>query len=201
MSENDFPEGACCRRRLLTASVVVAGGAALAAAFPLVNSLSSTSLEAEDGGDLEVDLADLAPASLRTLPWRGRPLWILHRDAAMLRSLQDANARLADPESHHSRQPENCRNPTRSLRPEYWVAIGLCPHLGCVPRAKFTPGSAEGMPVDWPGGFICPCHAAFFDLAGRVYRGTPAPYNLEIPPYRFLSATRLLIGDGRPGRA
>ncbi|OGI58588.1 MAG: ubiquinol-cytochrome c reductase iron-sulfur subunit, partial [Candidatus Muproteobacteria bacterium RBG_19FT_COMBO_61_10] len=103
-------------------------------------------------------------------------------------------AQLADPESNREQQPAYAKNETRSIKPEILVLVGICTHLGCSPSKKFDVGIASGMGEDWPGGFFCPCHGSKFDLAGRVYKGVPAPTNLEVPPHNYLSDTRIIIG-------
>lgn len=139
---------------------------------------------------VEADTSGIAEDGLRTVVWRGRPVWIVRRSAQTLQSLPKLDSQLSDPGSLHSTQPALCRNEVRSLRPEYFVAIGLCTHLGCSPRLRMS--QAEGGSA--PGEFYCPCHGSRFDLACQVFRGSPAPVNLVVPPYQYLSDTRMLIG-------
>ncbi|MES2264092.1 MAG: ubiquinol-cytochrome c reductase iron-sulfur subunit [Pseudomonadota bacterium] len=181
-------------RRLLLWSTATTGGVLLlAAAWPLVASLAPSARALAAGAPVDVDLSRLATGELMTTEWRGRPVWILRRTAAMLATLSDDAGRLSDPDSRRSQQPAACRNATRALRPEYFVAVGICTHLGCVPAFRPQPGAAD-LGDDWPGGFYCPCHGSRFDLAGRVFRNVPAPLNLEIPPYSFPDPARVRIG-------
>ena len=132
-----------------------------------------------------------------TVEWRGKPVWIVHRTKEELDALPKHDDELADPKSERKTYPipENCKNEWRSIKPEILVLIGICTHLGCSPSDKFQPGAQPSLPDDWPGGWLCPCHGSTFDLAGRVFKNKPAPDNLEVPPYKFLSDTRLLIGE------
>jgi ubiquinol-cytochrome c reductase iron-sulfur subunit len=125
--------------------------------------------------------------------WRWRPVWILKRTPDMLKRLPAAEPLLSDPKSEvSSQQPEYAQNATRSIEPEVLVTVALCTHLGCIPSYYPEPDSLQ---AGWPGGFYCPCHGSKFDLAGRVYRGSPAPTNLVIPPHQYLSASTILVGD------
>jgi ubiquinol-cytochrome c reductase iron-sulfur subunit len=183
-------------RRLLIRAASVASGAALAAAAsPFLESLAPSARARAQGAPVDEDLASLAPGELKTVEWRGKPVWLLRRTPAMLASLERDTARLADPASSSSRQPPGCRNVYRSVRPEFFVATALCTHLGCVPTFRPDAGAAD-LGADWPGGFYCPCHGSKFDLAGRVFKDVPAPTNLVIPPYTFVAAAAVRIGDG-----
>lgn len=187
------------RRKTLVALTSAAGGlAAAGAAIPFIASLAPGERAKAAGAPVEVDLAAIQPAELRTVAWRGRPVWILRRTPGMLQGLHAAEPFLNDPGSSVlSQQPAYAHNETRSIEPGTLVAVGLCTHLGCIPSYYPQPDSVQ---PGWPGGFYCPCHGSKFDLAGRVYRGSPAPINLLIPPYRYLSATKILVGDGQaPG--
>ena len=126
-------------------------------------------------------------------------MWILRRTPEMLASLKKDEAQLVDPQSDRTNipTPEYAKNQWRSRNPEFMVMIGICTHLGCSPNSKFAPGAQPSLPTDWPGGFLCPCHGSTFDLAGRVFKNKPAPDNLEVPPYMFLSETKLLIGEDK----
>jgi ubiquinol-cytochrome c reductase iron-sulfur subunit len=134
-----------------------------------------------------------------TVEWRGKPVWIIHRTKEMIDNLSKTDAVVADPKSSMPQQPEYAKNEARSIKAEYLVLVGICTHLGCSPTQKLAPGSESGLGGDWPGGFFCPCHGSKFDLAGRVFKGVPAPSNLEVPPYTYLSDTRLLIGADSKG--
>lgn len=139
------------------------------------------------------DLSRLQPGELRTIEWRGKPVWLMRRSDEMVRALRAVDPALADPLSKRSIQPASCLNATRSQRPEFFVAIGVCTHLGCTPGLRFD-DAALNAELHAPGGFLCPCHGSRFDLAGRVVKNVPAPINLEIPDYRFTSPTTVRIG-------
>lgn len=182
------------RRQVLLAATGVMGAAGLVAtSVPFVQSLQPSALALARGGPVDVDVSDLAPGQLRTVEWRGKPVWLMRRTEDMVRALQQPNSHLVDPDSKRSEQPASCRNATRSERPELLVAVGLCTHLGCSPVMHLS-DSALNAELNAPGGFVCPCHGSRFDLAGRVVKNVPAPTNLDIPDYRFTSATQLRIG-------
>ena len=184
------------QRRAWLGACGAAGGVALTAtAVPFVSSFAPSERAKALGAAVEVDIADIPPGGMKTVEWRGKPVWIVRRTPAMLRALQGHDAGLADPDSAREQQPAYARNTTRSLREELFVAVGLCTHLGCSPTALAAGSAHPGLPDDWPGGFFCPCHGSTFDGAGRVFRNKPAPTNLEVPPHRYLSETRLLIGE------
>jgi len=145
------------------------------------------------GAPIEADIGNIEPGALVTVEWQGRPVWILHRSGEMLGRLGTGDGRLSDPRSEVPQQPAYCKNPARALKPEYFVSIGLCTHLGCVPTFRPEIAPAD-LGTGWPGGFYCPCHGSKFDLAGRVHKGVPAPTNLVIPRYAYLSDVRLIIG-------
>jgi ubiquinol-cytochrome c reductase iron-sulfur subunit len=149
------------------------------------------------GAPIEVELQGLEAGKLRTEEWRGKPVWVMRRSPEMLASLPKVEDRLADPDSSESEQPQYCENPTRSIKPEFFVVIGICTHLGCSPAKRLDAGAASGLGEDWPGGFFCPCHGSRFDLAGRVFKDVPAPTNLVIPPHTYLSDTRILVGEDK----
>ncbi len=184
------------RRTLIHATAAAGGAAAVAAAVPFVSSLAPSERARSMGAAVEVDIAALQPGEMLTVEWRGKPVWVVRRTPAMLQSLQGHDGELADPASAKDQQPPYARNAHRSTRPEVFVAVGICTHLGCSPT-QVPEGAPQAalLGAGWPGGFFCPCHGSTFDNAGRVYRNKPAPTNLEVPPYRFLSATRLLIGE------
>jgi ubiquinol-cytochrome c reductase iron-sulfur subunit len=169
--------------------------AAAGAAVPFLASLAPSERAKAAGAPVEARIGTLKPADLQTTEWRGRPVWILKRTREMLQRLPAAEALLSDPRSAvSSQQPKYAQNATRSIEPEVLVTVALCTHLGCIPTYYPAPDSVQ---PGWLGGFYCPCHGSKFDLAGRVYRGSPAPTNLEIPPHRYLSPEVLLIGDDR----
>jgi len=189
--------GDAARRRTLVRLTAAAGSVAVAgASVPFLASLAPSERAKAAGAPVEVDLGELKLAELRTVEWRGKPVWILRRTPDMLNRLPSAERLLNDPRSEvSSQQPDYAKNPTRSIEPDLLVTVALCTHLGCIPSYYPEPDSLQS---GWPGGFYCPCHGSKFDLAGRVYRGSPAPTNLVIPPHRYESATRLVVGeDGR----
>jgi ubiquinol-cytochrome c reductase iron-sulfur subunit len=154
------------------------------------------------GAPVEVDIGGMKPGDEKIAEWRGQPVWIVRRTKEMLDGLAKHNDELADPDSKRNTDGPDAINPPfatkqdyRSLKPEYLVLIGICTHLGCSPNTRFEPGPQPSLPADWAGGWLCPCHGSTFDLAGRVYKNKPAPDNLRVPPYRFLSDTRILIGE------
>lgn len=188
------------KRRFLVAATSVAGGVAgVAVAVPFVASMNPSARARAAGAPVEVDLSRIEPGMMVTVEWRGQPVWVVHRTSEMIDSLPKLDRVVADPKSSMPMQPDYARNEGRSLKPEYLVLVGICTHLGCSPSQKLAPGAESGLGEDWPGGFFCPCHGSKFDLAGRVYKGVPAPANLKVPPYAYLSDTRLLIGADNKG--
>lgn len=187
------------QRRIWLQACVVAGGAAAAAtAVPLVSSLSPSERAKAQGAAIEVDIGDIPVGGSKTVEWRGKPVWIVRRSAEMLAALAGHDDQLADPQSQAPQQPADATNLTRSIRPDVFIAVGICTHLGCSPTAIAQGSANPSVPADWPGGYFCPCHGSTFDGAGRVYRNKPAPTNLEIPPHRYLSDSRVLIGEQDP---
>jgi ubiquinol-cytochrome c reductase iron-sulfur subunit len=191
MSEQDKVDSA--RRGLIVATSVVGGAAAAGAAVPFVWSMFPSERAKAAGAPVEVDLTKIAPGSIEVVEWRGKPVWVIRRTKEMLDSLKAAAPRLSDPESKSSEQPDYAKNEYRSQKPDIMVMEGVCTHLGCSPQLKGAEAKAE-MGADWSGGFYCPCHGSKFDLAGRVFRGAPAPTNLKVPPYEFVSDGTLVIG-------
>jgi ubiquinol-cytochrome c reductase iron-sulfur subunit len=189
------------RRTWLRATAAAGGVAALATAVPLVSSLAPSERARAQGAAVEVDIGTLVPGEVRTVEWRGKPVWIVRRTAEMLAALAGHDAQLADPASTRDQQPAYARNAGRSIHPEVFVAVGICTHLGCSPTAVPRGTANPSVGADWPGGFFCPCHGSTFDGAGRVFKNKPAPTNLEVPPHHYTSTTRLLIGedDGATG--
>jgi len=190
------------RRRFLTGTTVVIGGiGAAVAAVPFIASFQPSARAKAIGAPVEVDIGRLQPGQRITQKWRGKPVWIVRRTPAMIEALKKLDGELLrDPSSENSDQPAYATNAWRSTREEYLILVGLCTHLGCSPN--FVPESgASGMGEAWVGGFFCPCHGSKFDLAGRVYGGYPAPTNMTVPPYRFVSDTRIIIGEDKEGAA
>ena len=182
---------------LIGASAVTGAVGAGFAAVPFVRSWSPSAKARAAGAPISIDISKLRPGEMLgpTPAWRGKPVFVVARDEASVANLEADNADLADPGSDNlAMQPEYARNPWRSRRPEIGVYLGLCTHLGCSPKYH---GEIKPEPFDpeWQGGFFCPCHGSRFDLAGRVVSGVPAPDNLEVPPYQFVSDTVVVIGE------
>jgi ubiquinol-cytochrome c reductase iron-sulfur subunit len=188
------------KRTWLIASSCVGAVGGLAAAVPFVSSFQPSERAKAAGAAVEVDISALKPGEKMTVEWRGKPVWIVKRTPEQLASLTKVDALLADPKSQRKPDeltPAYARNEGRSIKPEIFVSVGICSHLGCSPSEKFQIGAQPSLPDDWQGGFLCPCHGSTFDMAGRVYKNKPAPDNLEVPPHMYLSDSRLLIGEDK----
>jgi len=183
---------------VLTASALGAVGAA-AVAWPLISSMNPARDTLAAGAPIDVDVSHLAEGQQIIVLWRSRPIFIVHRSAAELKTLQEQNVTtlLRDPNSAADQQPDYAKNWHRSIKPEFLVLVGICTHLGCIPI--FTPDPGGNLGNDWPGGYFCPCHGSKYDMAGRVFQGVPAPLNLPVPPYNFISDTSVRIGENPPG--
>jgi ubiquinol-cytochrome c reductase iron-sulfur subunit len=199
MAEPNVNEGK--RRFLLAASSVAGAVGAIGAAVPFFFSMLPSARARAAGAPVVVDISKVEPGMMIRSEWRGQPVFVVHRTSAMLEDVKKMDARVADPKSAGSVQPEYAKNEFRSRRPEFLVLIGICTHLGCSPTDKLQAGVESGLGSDWMGGFFCPCHGSKFDLAGRVLKDVPAPANLKVPPYAFLSDTSLLIGDDKGASA
>jgi ubiquinol-cytochrome c reductase iron-sulfur subunit len=189
------------KRQFLTSALTVVGAIGSGyLAVPLLAQMQPSVKAMAAGAPVEVDLSKMEAGQLLRVAWRGKPVWILNRTPAALETLKTMEKVLSDPQSNDSIQPASSKNSYRSIKPEIFVAIGLCTHLGCSPtfRPEIAP---HDLGSDWKGGFFCPCHGSRFDLAGRVYSGVPAPTNLEIPPHRYINDNLLIIGDEGNGGA
>ena len=156
------------------------------------------------GAPVEADISGMKPGDMKTVEWRGKPVWLIKRSPEMVASLKKTDSEVADPDSmrtQFSDTPEYAHNEYRSIKPDLLVVVGICSHLGCSPTARFQAGPQPSLPDDWQGGFLCPCHGSTFDLAGRVFKNKPAPDNLQVPRHMYLSDTRLLIGKDEKGEA
>lgn len=189
----------CGRRRLIVATATAGGVAGVAAAVPFLASFAPSERAKSAGAPVEIDISKLAPGQMMTVEWRGKPVWIIHRTKEMLDGLRKVDEKVSDPKSERNQQPEYATNEFRSIKPEYMIAVGICTHLGCSPSDKFRTGTESGIDPEWQGGFLCPCHGSTFDLAGRVFKNKPAPTNLEVPPHKYLSDARIVIGDDSKG--
>ena len=186
------------RRNLVIACSAAGGVAGVAAAVPFAASWLPSERAKAGGAPVVADISTLEPGQMMTVEWRSKPVWIIRRTKEMIDDLTKVDGKVSDPKSDVPMQPEYAKNEYRSIKPEVLVLVGVCTHLGCSPQEKPAEDKAE-MGADWVGGFLCPCHGSKFDLAGRVYKGSPAPVNLEVPKYTYLSDTRILIGDDTKG--
>jgi ubiquinol-cytochrome c reductase iron-sulfur subunit len=194
-------ESAAATRRdfLYVATGAVAAVGTLAVAFPMIDQMEPDESTLAAGGPVDFDLSKLQPGQQAVVRWRSRPIFVANRSAAAIKTLQDPKllARLSDANSSAPQQPPYADNWHRSIKPEYSVLVGICTHLGCIPM--FYPDPSDSQPVaNWLGGYFCPCHGSKYDLAGRVFNGVPAPYNLPVPPYRLLTDTTIRIGENPP---
>jgi ubiquinol-cytochrome c reductase iron-sulfur subunit len=194
------------RRGLLVATCAAGGVVGVATAGALVSTFQPSERAKAAGAPVEVDISDVKPGEMKVVEWRGKPVWILRRTPEMLASLQQNDALVADPKSEKTYQldmPEYAKNEFRA-RPEHkevLVTVGICSHLGCSPSSRFSPGPQPNLPDDWHGGFLCPCHGSTFDLSARVFKNKPAPTNMDIPPYMYLSDNKIVIGKDEKGEA
>ncbi|WP_426173056.1 ubiquinol-cytochrome c reductase iron-sulfur subunit [Massilia sp. TWR1-2-2] len=194
------------RRGMLVATCAAGGVVGLATAGALVSTFQPSERAKAAGAPVEADISDIAPGSMKVVEWRGKPVWILRRTPEMMASLTKVDAQVADPASEKFYQldtPAYAKNATRSRaeHKELLVVVGICSHLGCSPSSRFAAGAQPSLPDDWTGGFLCPCHGSTFDLAARVFKNKPAPTNLDVPPYMYLSDTRIVIGKDEKGDA
>jgi ubiquinol-cytochrome c reductase iron-sulfur subunit len=192
MSGDDVNPG---RRRFLTAATTVVGGVGVAFALvPFISSMEPSAKARAAGAPVRADISKIEPGQMIRIKWRGKPVWVLDRTQQMLDTLPTLDGELRDPHSEEPQQPPYAQNEYRSIKPKYLVLIGICTHLGCSPTYRPDIAPAD-LGKDWKGGFFCPCHGSRFDLAGRVFKGVPAPLNMVVPPYRYLSATEIEIGN------
>ena len=184
------------KRQFLTTALTVVGAVGSGyLAVPFLSQMQPSVKAMAAGAPVEVDISKIEEGQLIRVAWRGKPVWVLQRSPEVLKTLTTLDGELRDPQSMESSQPDSSKNPSRAQKPEIFVAVGLCTHLGCSPT--FRPEVApHDLGENWKGGFFCPCHGSWFDLAGRVYKGVPAPTNLEVPPYRYVNETQIIIGEG-----
>jgi ubiquinol-cytochrome c reductase iron-sulfur subunit len=194
------------RRGLLVATCAAGGVVGVSTAGVLVSTFQPSERAKAAGAPVEVDISDVKPGGMKVVEWRGKPVWILRRTPEMMATLEKDTAELADPNSEKEYQlptPEYARNPWRAREDnkEVLVTVGICSHLGCSPSSRLAAGPQPNLPDDWPGGFLCPCHGSTFDLSARVFKNKPAPTNMDVPPYMYLSDNRLVIGKDEKGEA
>lgn len=195
---SETPVDSSKRTWIITSACAGAVGG-VAAAVPFVSTFQPSEKAKAAGAAVEVDISTLQPGEMKTVEWRGKPVWVVRRTQQQLDELKALDSQMADPDSHRTAYPtpEYAKNEWRSIKPEYLVLVGICTHLGCSPSSKFATGPQPSLPDDWKGGFFCPCHGSTFDMAGRVFKNKPAPDNLEVPPHMYLSDTKLLIGEDK----
>jgi ubiquinol-cytochrome c reductase iron-sulfur subunit len=185
------------RRKFLTRAMVATGAlGAVFAAVPFIESWAPSERARAQGAPVTLDLSKLEPGQMATPVWRRQPIYVVRRTPDMVARVAGHDGDLKDPNSDHSNQPAYAKNPLRSRTAEYLVLIGICTHLGCLPKQRFEKGEIY---PSWPGGFFCPCHGSRFDLAGRVFEGSPASINLNIPVYSYPNPTTLVIGQDEKG--
>jgi ubiquinol-cytochrome c reductase iron-sulfur subunit len=197
---SDHPPEATRRDFLYIATAVVGAVGAAATLVPFIDQMNPDAATLAAGGPVELDLSKVEPGQQVLIRWRSRPILVINRTPAALKMLQSKEMveRLSDPQSDNLQQPKYAQNWHRSIKPEFGVLVGICTHLGCIPA--FFPQPSQTTPVaDWPGGYFCPCHGSKYDLAGRVYAGVPAPYNLPVPPYLYVSDKKIRIGENPKG--
>jgi ubiquinol-cytochrome c reductase iron-sulfur subunit len=188
------------KRTWLIASGCAGAIGGVATAIPFVSTFQPSERAKAAGAAVEVDISAIKPGEKLTVEWRGKPVWIVRRTPEQLAELTKIDSELADPNSDRKPgeiTPAYAKNEGRSIKPEIFVAVGICTHLGCSPGDKFVPGPQPSLPDNWPGGFLCPCHGSTFDMAGRVFKNKPAPDNLEVPPHMYLTDNKLLIGEDK----
>jgi ubiquinol-cytochrome c reductase iron-sulfur subunit len=188
------------RRVAVVTACALGGAGCVALAVPYIESWSPSERAKAAGGPVEVDISSIPAGQMKVAEWQGKPIWILHRTPEMIASLKQDEERLADPLSKRNNAYPSpayvLKDPSlRSIKPEYFVAIGICTHLGCSPSGPFASGENSQLGAD--PGFVCPCHGSTFDLAGRVFRNKPASDNLQVPPYKFVSDGLLVVGDDK----
>ncbi|MAA75414.1 MAG: ubiquinol-cytochrome c reductase iron-sulfur subunit [Salinisphaeraceae bacterium] len=194
MSEQGVDVG---KRRFLTGATAVAGGVGAAfVAVPFIKSWQPSARARAAGAPVEVNVSELAPGAKLSVTWRGKPVVIIHRTDEMIASLSEISDNLRDPDSSNPQQPSYCQNPERAIKPKYLVMLSLCTHLGCIPDYNASP---EAQPLLKAPGFFCACHGSAYDIAGRVYKGVPAPLNMPIPPYRYVADDIILVGEDPTG--
>jgi ubiquinol-cytochrome c reductase iron-sulfur subunit len=183
------------KRHFLTVATVVVGSVGVVmAAVPFVSSMEPSARAKSLGGPVDIDISKIEPGAMIKAKWRGKPTWVVQRPPTVLDQIPKNDALLRDPDSDEPQQPAYAKNPVRSIKPELFVVIGICTHLGCSPLYVPEPGDPS-VGSTWPGGFFCPCHGSKYDLAGRVYKNVPAPFNLPVPRHRYVTDKVIRIGE------
>ncbi|HLU10299.1 MAG TPA: ubiquinol-cytochrome c reductase iron-sulfur subunit [Oceanobacillus sp.] len=181
------------RRFLVGATSVVGGVGVVGAAVPFVASWNPSAKARSAGAPVRANISKLEPGQQMTVEWRGQPVWVIRRTPEMIEHIKQMDDRVQDPQSEELQQPEYAKNELRAIRPEFLIVVGICTHLGCSPQFRPDVAPAD-LGADWLGGFFCPCHGSKFDLAGRVFKGVPAPTNLRIPPHSYIDDNNVIIG-------
>jgi ubiquinol-cytochrome c reductase iron-sulfur subunit len=197
---SNVPPGEPTRRDFLYIATATAGAVGAAATLiPLIDQMNPDASTIAAGGPVDLDLARIQPGQQVVVRWRDRPIFVVNRTPQILQTLQDQKlvSQLADPQSSERQQPPYVDNWYRAVKPEYGVLVGICTHLGCIPKFEPLPNATVPAP-NWLGGYFCPCHGSKYDLAGRVFSGVPAPYNLPVPPHHFVNDTTIRIGENPP---
>ncbi|GLP95810.1 ubiquinol-cytochrome c reductase iron-sulfur subunit [Paraferrimonas sedimenticola] len=188
------------RRRFLTATTAVIGGVgAVGVAVPFIKSWNPSAKAKAAGAPVEIDLSKVEPGQLIRVEWRGKPVWVVRRTEKVLAELKNLDGQLRDPNSEEPQQPSYAQNPTRAVKDEFFIGVGICTHLGCSPT--YLPDSFGEQVEGVEAGFFCPCHGSKFDMAGRVFAGVPAPLNLVVPPHQYLNDTTVVVGVDQEGNA
>jgi ubiquinol-cytochrome c reductase iron-sulfur subunit len=189
------------RRRFLVTVTSVTGAIGITSlSIPFVSSMLPSEKAKAAGVSVQVDVSQVEQGKVLTTEWRGQPVWILNRSDSMIKSLESNPKKLSDPNLKvSSQQPKYCQNKTRSIKPNMLVIVGICTHLGCSPSPRLSPKGDMG--ENWEGGFFCSCHGSKFDLAGRVFKGSPAPTNLVVPPHKYLNENTIIIGEDTKDKA
>jgi ubiquinol-cytochrome c reductase iron-sulfur subunit len=186
------------RHFLIVATGVVGAVGVIFAAVPFIDSMEPSARALANSGPVDIDISKIEPGGLVKGRWRGKPIWIVNRPAAVVAALTANDSRLRDPKSQEPQQPAYCHNEQRSIKPQTFVVVPICTHLGCIPLYRPRSGDSSIGP-NWPGGFHCPCHGSLYDLAGRVFQNVPAPLNLPVPVHRYLSDSVIRIGENPAG--
>ncbi len=188
------------RRRFLTATTSVVGAVgSIAVAVPFIRSWNPSARAKAAGAPVEVEIGKLEEGQMVRVEWRGKPVWVVRRSNTVVEELKALDGQLRDPASTEEQQPLYAQNAYRSIKPEYFVAVGICTHLGCSPT--YLPDSFDEQVEGVKSGFFCPCHGSKFDMAGRVFQGVPAPLNLVVPQHTYLTDSKILIGVDEGGKA